>query len=118
MANNERHLKVFINQHIEPTMRQYAVINCRLINPTGDIYFGTANYDTEVSFNLEYLFTQVEEQHREWFIAHVVRHIVDPIVEQNGWDLTDEDNNYIELLRDCQNLWDDFQKNVDKYNKS
>jgi hypothetical protein len=114
MPSKERHLKVYINQHVEPTMRQFAIITCKFIDPKGDIFFGTSNAEVEVSFNLEYLMTEVKEEHREWFIAHVVRHIADPYASENDLEVTEEDNNYIELCQTCQNLWEDYQKSLDR----
>jgi hypothetical protein len=111
----ERYLKVYINQHVDTTMRQFAIITCNLIDPKGDIFFGSTNHEVAVSFNLEYFMTEVAEEHRAWFIAHVVRNIADPVAAENGWEITEEENSYVELLRICENLWEDYQKNIDKY---
>jgi len=109
----ERHFKILIRPHIDLTLKQYAVVTCRLINPAGDFYAGNLNHDTEFSFNLEYLMTDVEELYRAWFIAHVARNVIDPIVEENKWEITTDLNEYMELVKTCEVLWQDYKNTLD-----
>lgn len=96
--SKEKFYKIYIRPH--PEAKGYGIVSFVLY----DAKDNDDREEIEVSFNLDFFMDDVEERYRAWFIANVARHYIDPVIEENGWEVEDG-NNYLELVREFEDLW-------------
>lgn len=96
--SNEKYYKIYIRPHHEA--KGYGIVSFVLY----DTKDNDSKEEIEVSFNLDFFMESVEERYRAWFIANVARHYIDPVIEENKWEIEDG-NNYLELVKEFESLW-------------
>lgn len=97
--SNEKIYKIYIRPH--PEAKGYGIVSFILFDSIDN---EDKSEEIEVSFNLDFFMSDVEERYRAWFIANVARHYIDPVIENNGWEVEDG-NNYLELVKEFEELW-------------